>query len=81
MRNLAFSDPDEPGYEPISHYGPGGLCPISLGLSIGPGSPPRYHIVAKIGRGSFSTVWLAHDYDARWEKCPDVRAADRTDSH
>ncbi|KAJ7871800.1 kinase-like domain-containing protein [Mycena olivaceomarginata] len=64
MRTLAFSDPDEPGYEPISYYRPGGLCPISLGLSIGPGSPPRYHIVAKIGRGSFSTVWLAHDYDA-----------------
>ncbi|KAJ7792338.1 kinase-like domain-containing protein [Mycena olivaceomarginata] len=64
MRTLAFSDPDEPGYEPISYYRPGGLCPISLGLSIGPGSPPRYHIIAKIGQGSFSTVWLAHDYDA-----------------
>ncbi|KAF8136804.1 kinase-like domain-containing protein, partial [Mycena galopus ATCC 62051] len=36
-----------------------GLCPIRLGCSLG--SPPRYRILAKLGYGAFSTVWLARD--------------------
>ncbi|KAJ7433570.1 hypothetical protein B0H11DRAFT_1618964, partial [Mycena galericulata] len=48
-------------YESSQSYAPGGLCPIKLGDSIGPGTPPRYRILFKLGFGSFSTVWLAHD--------------------
>ncbi|KAJ7207555.1 putative srpk, partial [Mycena pura] len=46
-------------FEPASAYTHGGLCPIRLGCTLG--SPPRYHVLTKLGRGSFSTVWMAHD--------------------
>ncbi|KAJ7198319.1 kinase-like domain-containing protein [Mycena pura] len=46
-------------FEPASAYTPGGFCPIRLGCTLG--SPPRYRVLAKLGHGSFSTVWMAHD--------------------
>ncbi|KAJ7199166.1 kinase-like domain-containing protein [Mycena pura] len=47
-------------------YGPGGLFPVKLGDVLGPeGSMPRYRISAKLGHGSYSTVWLARDLVAR----------------
>ncbi|KAJ7251292.1 kinase-like domain-containing protein [Mycena rebaudengoi] len=43
-------------------YGPGGLFPVKLGDVLGAeGSMPRYRISAKLGYGSYSTVWLARD--------------------
>ncbi|KAF8216926.1 kinase-like domain-containing protein [Mycena galopus ATCC 62051] len=50
---------DVENYEPASAYTAGGLCPIRLGCALG--SPPRYHVLGKLGHGSFSTVWMAHD--------------------
>ncbi|KAJ7198320.1 kinase-like domain-containing protein [Mycena pura] len=50
---------DDEDFEPTSAYTPGGLCPIRLGCTLG--SPPRYRVLAKLGHGSFSTVWMAHD--------------------
>ncbi|KAJ7118494.1 kinase-like domain-containing protein [Mycena crocata] len=48
------------------NYGPGGLFPVKLGDVLGPeGSNPRYRISAKLGHGSYSTVWLARDLVAR----------------
>ncbi|KAJ7276702.1 kinase-like domain-containing protein [Mycena rebaudengoi] len=47
-------------------YGPGGLFPVKLGDVLSPeGSVPRYRISAKLGHGSYSTVWLARDLVAR----------------
>jgi hypothetical protein len=52
-----------------THYEPGGLFPVKLGDILAPeGSAPgssRYRISAKLGHGSYSTVWLAHDFVAR----------------
>ncbi|KAF7297926.1 hypothetical protein HMN09_01013400 [Mycena chlorophos] len=44
-------------------YGPGGFFPLKLGDTIKPpaiNSSTHYRILAKLGHGSFSTVWLAH---------------------
>ncbi|KAJ7213949.1 kinase-like domain-containing protein [Mycena pura] len=57
FEGFLFEDPE--GYEPTSAYTLGGLCPIRLGCDLG--SPPRYRIIAKLGFGAYSTVWLAHD--------------------
>ncbi|KAJ6616054.1 kinase-like domain-containing protein [Mycena sp. CBHHK59/15] len=51
------------------NYGHGGFFPVKLGDVLGPecsapGSP-RYRISAKLGHGSYSTVWLARDLVAR----------------
>ncbi|KAJ7204676.1 kinase-like domain-containing protein, partial [Mycena pura] len=47
-------------------YGPGGLFPVKLGDVLSPeGTVPRYRISAKLGHGSYSTVWLARDLVAR----------------
>ncbi|KAJ7825343.1 kinase-like domain-containing protein [Mycena leptocephala] len=50
-------------------YEPGGLFPVKLGDFLTPeGSAPgssRYRISAKLGHGSYSTVWLARDSVAR----------------
>ncbi|KAJ7842901.1 kinase-like domain-containing protein [Mycena leptocephala] len=56
-----FVGPDSDDYECSQSYAPGGLCPVKLGDLVGPGTPPRYRIIFKLGFGSFSTVWLAHD--------------------
>ncbi|KAJ7213574.1 kinase-like domain-containing protein [Mycena pura] len=56
-----FAGPDFDEYEPSKSYTLGGLCPVKLGDSVGPGTPPRYRILFKLGFGSFSTVWLARD--------------------
>ncbi|KAJ7888927.1 hypothetical protein B0H14DRAFT_2336983, partial [Mycena olivaceomarginata] len=42
-------------------YTHGGLWPVKLGDSFGPGGTRRYRIIFKLGYGSFSTVWLARD--------------------
>ena len=45
-----------------SDYGPGGYHPVTLGdiLPFFPATGrPRYRIMAKLGHGSFATVWLA----------------------
>ncbi|KAF5234764.1 hypothetical protein FANTH_11953 [Fusarium anthophilum] len=39
-------------------YYPGGLHPVELGDVFNDG---QYKVIRKIGEGSFSTVWLAHD--------------------
>lgn len=39
-------------------YRPGGYHPVQLGDTFLNG---RFHVIRKIGYGSFSTVWLAHD--------------------
>ncbi|KAJ7277146.1 hypothetical protein C8J57DRAFT_1465845 [Mycena rebaudengoi] len=56
-----FVGPESDDYEPSQSYAPGGLCPVKLGDLVGPGTPLRYRIIFKLGFGSFSTVWLAHD--------------------
>ncbi|KAJ6459020.1 kinase-like domain-containing protein [Mycena sanguinolenta] len=42
-------------------YGPGGFFPVKIGDSLGPEGSTRYRICAKLGHGSYSTVWLARD--------------------
>lgn len=44
--------------EYLEDYKPGGLCPIDVGQSL---DGDRYQIIAKLGYGAFSTVWLARD--------------------
>ena len=39
-------------------YGPGKLHPVHLGDTF---ANSRYKVIRKLGAGSFSTVWLAHD--------------------
>ncbi|KAJ7263891.1 kinase-like domain-containing protein [Mycena rebaudengoi] len=56
-----FVGPESEDYESSQSYAPGGLCPVRLGDFFGPDTPPRYRIIYKLGFGSFSTVWLAHD--------------------
>ncbi|KAJ7198381.1 kinase-like domain-containing protein, partial [Mycena pura] len=62
--------------EPASAYTSGGLCPIRLGCALG--SPPRYHVLAKLGHGSFSTVWMAHDRVRRQNVALKIVEARRT---
>ncbi|KAJ7282634.1 kinase-like domain-containing protein [Mycena rebaudengoi] len=56
------------GMEDDRDYGPGGFFPVKLGDILSPeGSAPdslRYRISAKLGYGSYSTVWLARDFVA-----------------
>ncbi|KAJ6508579.1 kinase-like domain-containing protein [Mycena sanguinolenta] len=42
-------------------YRPGGLFPVKLGDVLGSEGSSRYRISAKLGYGSYSTVWLARD--------------------
>ncbi|KAJ7259885.1 kinase-like domain-containing protein [Mycena rebaudengoi] len=62
-RKFAFGLID--GIEDDRDYGPGGFFPVKLGDILSPeGSAPgslRYRISAKLGHGSYSTVWLARD--------------------
>ncbi|KAJ7660580.1 kinase-like domain-containing protein, partial [Mycena rosella] len=68
------------------NYGPGGFFPVKLGDVLGPecsapGSP-RYRISAKLGHGSYSTVWLARDLVARRTMAVKiVRASESATSH
>ncbi|KAJ0328326.1 hypothetical protein COL5a_005102 [Colletotrichum fioriniae] len=57
--NLSYQhwDNDEPE-EPYMAYEKGMLHPVQLGDQLGDG---KYTIIAKLGNGSFSTVWLAHN--------------------
>jgi len=61
--DLNFSlywDGDEYGVEDARRYTTGGLHPIKLGDVMSTDSPQRqYRILHKLGRGSYSTVWLA----------------------
>ncbi|KAJ7199676.1 kinase-like domain-containing protein [Mycena pura] len=59
---FAFTDLDF--CERSTRYKPGGLCPVRLGEILG--EPPRYRIIAKLGYGGYSTVWLARDMVARY---------------
>lgn len=43
--------------EPFYRYGPGGYHPVAIGDRLG----GHYHILHKLGHGSYSTVWLARD--------------------
>lgn len=47
-----------PEIENLEQYKPGGHCPVSIGDSI---HDRRYHIIHKLGYGSFATIWLAQD--------------------
>ncbi|KAL8655968.1 MAG: hypothetical protein Q9210_000565 [Variospora velana] len=44
--------------EDLENYRAGGYHPVQLGDDFSNG---RYHVVHKLGRGSYSTVWLARD--------------------
>lgn len=56
-----YVGPESDDYELSESYTLGGLCPVKLGDWVGSGTPPQYRIIYKLGFGSFSTVWLAHD--------------------
>ncbi|KAJ7285345.1 kinase-like domain-containing protein [Mycena rebaudengoi] len=55
------------GMEDDRDYGPGGFFPVKLGDILSPegsAAGSRYRISAKLGHGSYSTVWLARDFVA-----------------
>ncbi|KAJ7213542.1 kinase-like domain-containing protein [Mycena pura] len=54
-----FEYPDQDDCEASSAYTTGGYCPIKFGDVLG--DPPRYIVMAKLGFGEKSTVWLARD--------------------
>ncbi|KAJ7469617.1 kinase-like domain-containing protein [Mycena latifolia] len=55
-----FCDDDD--LEDVNRYGPGGLYPVKMGDILGPENLPRqYKVFAKLGWGTYSTVWLARD--------------------
>ncbi|KAJ7259883.1 kinase-like domain-containing protein [Mycena rebaudengoi] len=66
FERFAFAVAD--GIEDDRDYGPGGFFPVKLGDILSPeGSAPGslgYRISAKLGYGSYSTVWLARDFVA-----------------
>ncbi|KAG6032178.1 hypothetical protein E4U41_007301 [Claviceps citrina] len=45
------------GIENLYGYAKGGYCPVKIGDVFN----DRYKVVAKLGHGGWSTVWLAHD--------------------
>ena len=46
-----------PGLEPPARYRPGGYHPVHIGDIY----RERYRVIHKLGHGTYSTVWLAHD--------------------
>ncbi|KAJ7452901.1 kinase-like domain-containing protein [Mycena latifolia] len=61
---FVFCDDDD--LEEPTRYGPGGLYPVKMGDILGPETSPRqYKVFAKLGWGTYSTVWLARDLIAR----------------
>ncbi|KZT32279.1 putative srpk, partial [Sistotremastrum suecicum HHB10207 ss-3] len=65
---MEFKEPDEFWWEfsteRLSSYKPGGFHPVHIGdlfSKIQATGRPRYKILAKLGTGSYSTVWLATD--------------------
>jgi non-specific serine/threonine protein kinase len=44
----------------VEAYRPGHCHPVHIGDSLKQG---RYSVLRKLGYGSFSTVWLAHDHE------------------
>src|ERR1700733_2575098 len=48
------------GVEYLEGYRPGGYHPVTIGELLG----NRYRVVHKLGHGSYSTTWLAHDQKA-----------------
>ena len=46
------------GTENVEKYRPGGFHPIALGEEFAHG---RYRVIHKLGKGSFSTIWMARD--------------------
>ncbi|KAJ7491885.1 kinase-like protein [Mycena latifolia] len=80
IRPFIFVDQD--GMEEASRYGPGGLYPVKMGDMFGPDtSAPRYRVLAKLGHGSYSTVWLAGDLIAnKTVAVKFVQASDSPDS-
>lgn len=61
------------GVERLGAYKPGGLHPIIIGDELDQG---RYHVVHKLGYGSYSTVWLARDTTANRHVALKVLSAD-----
>lgn len=50
--------------EDLHRYRPGGYLPLQVGDSLADG---RYQLVGKLGRGGYSTIWLARDcHEARY---------------
>ncbi|KAF8136805.1 kinase-like domain-containing protein [Mycena galopus ATCC 62051] len=75
-KEQSFVFPDYNGCEPSSAYTLGGLCPIRLGCVLG--SPPHYRILAKLGHGTFFTMWLARDRVANRNVALKIVEAKRT---
>ncbi|KAJ7661120.1 kinase-like domain-containing protein [Mycena rosella] len=85
MDPFIFCDID--GVEDAERYGPGGLYPVKVGDMLGPDTAaPRYRVLAKLGHGGYSTVWLANDLVERYDNVKTVAvklvgAAETADSH
>ncbi|KAJ7253208.1 hypothetical protein C8J57DRAFT_1660375 [Mycena rebaudengoi] len=52
-----FVGPESEEYEFSQSYAVGGLCPVRLGDFFGPGTPPRYRIIYKLGYEK--TIWIS----------------------
>jgi serine/threonine protein kinase len=57
------------GVEELTGYRTGGFCPIRIGQMLG----SKYEIIAKLGYGGYSTVWLAKDVSVTYDfPAPDL---------
>ncbi|KAF5982501.1 CMGC protein kinase [Fusarium bulbicola] len=77
-----FVDSDDEGdvefvCEDINLY-PRGICyPLSIGEIVA----DRYRIIHKLGHGSFSTVWMAHDMIDKTDVAPKVLMIGNSEDH